>query len=45
MTTTTLFRSSAARSQRTRIWVAFSAFLMKMAQANIRAGSSEPFGL
>jgi hypothetical protein len=45
MTTTTRFRSRAARSLRSRICAAFSAFLMKMAQANIRAGSSEPFGL
>ncbi|WP_181161292.1 hypothetical protein [Labrys okinawensis] len=45
MTTSALSRSPAARPLSTRIWAAFSGFLMKMAQADIRAGSREPFGL
>ncbi len=45
MTTSALPRSAATRPLSARIWTAFSAFLMKMAQADIRAGSREPFGL
>ncbi|MGN8119762.1 hypothetical protein [Labrys sp. 22185] len=45
MTTSALSRSPAVRPLSNRLWAAFSGFLMKMAQADIRAGSREPFGL
>jgi hypothetical protein len=45
MNTSALSRTPATRPLTTRIWTAFSSFLMKMAQADIRAGSREPFGL
>ncbi|WP_187829757.1 hypothetical protein [Labrys sp. KNU-23] len=45
MTTSALSRSPVTRPLSARIWATVSGFLMKMAQADIRAGSREPFGL
>jgi hypothetical protein len=45
MTTTVLYRTGAGRTPAARIWAVLSSFLMKIAHANIRANSAEPFGL
>lgn len=45
MTATVLRRTPAPRSFTERAWIAFSALLMKLAEANIRSRSVEPFGL
>jgi hypothetical protein len=45
ITTTVLYRTGAARTPAARIWAALSSLLMKIAHANIRANSVEPFGL
>ena len=43
--TATVFHTPAARTLSERAWNLFSAFLMKIAEANIRSRSVEPFGL
>ena len=43
--TATVYRAPAPRSFTERAWVVLSAFLTKLADANIRAKSVEPFGL
>jgi hypothetical protein len=45
MTTTVLYRAGHNRSIPARLWAAFSALLMTLAHANVRARSVEPFGL
>lgn len=43
--TATVLRSPRARTLTERAWEMLSAFLMKIAEANIRSRSVEPFGL
>jgi hypothetical protein len=45
MTATVLHRSAAPRSLGERAWAVVSAFLTKLAEADIRAKQVEPFGL
>ncbi len=45
MTATVLRRAEAPRILTERVWATVSALLMKLADANIRARSVEPFGL
>jgi hypothetical protein len=43
--TATVYRATAPRTFTERAWIALSALLTKLADANIRARSVEPFGL
>jgi hypothetical protein len=45
MNTTVLHRGIGERSLSARVWAAVSAFMMKIAELDIRQGKSEPFGL
>ena len=45
MTATVLRRTAAPRSLGERAWAVVSALLTKLAEADIRAKSVEPFGL
>jgi hypothetical protein len=45
MNTTVLHRTTGARLLTARLWAAFSAFIMMIAELDARQGKSEPFGL
>lgn len=45
MNTTVLHRRIDQRSLSARAWAVVSAFLVKLAELDIRHGKSEPFGL
>jgi hypothetical protein len=45
MSAIVLRRAEAPRTLTARVWAALSALLMKLAEANIRNRSVEPFGL